>query len=159
MTHEDQIALEAYQEDQRAMTADEQRLLPGYLAGYREAARAGLHFANDLLVYILNSDDANLAAWGIAYGINAPVCGGVSEDERARKIGKGRAAISRRSREFQRGMNLPLAAAMRDSAGPCADARGRQLSPPLQTEEFDREEERRARSRERQERKLSDSNL
>jgi hypothetical protein len=118
----DRLAVEQWEAHERGEMPDDER------DAYREAAQQYLRHLNSTLVFIVTRPNLRLAIWQVACGMGLAMCDGMSLDERARELGVTRAALSKGAKDYQRGMQLPLAEGMRDSAGACAEARERQLS-------------------------------
>jgi hypothetical protein len=118
----DRLAVEQWEASERGEMPDDER------DAYREAAQEFLRHINATLVFIVSRPNLRLALWQVAFGMNLAMCDGLNMDEKARELGVSRAALSKGARDYQRGMQLPMAEGMRDSAGACAEARERQLS-------------------------------
>jgi len=87
---------------------------------YRVAARHMLDFMNRAMVFILESRSKEISAWGIAYALGLDVASRQPMAGVARQLKVTRAAISKETKEFQRGCSLPPSLTQK-RAGACAN--------------------------------------
>lgn len=74
---------------------------------YREAARCLLDFMNRTVIFIMRRRSKELALWGVAYALGLDIASRQSMAVLARQLQITRAAISKETKEFQRGCSLP----------------------------------------------------
>ena len=121
------LAVEAYESEERNRFGGTDEAMRAELDGFREASEKMLAFINSFAIFTISRPDARLAIWQAIYGAGLPCGEGMTMEARAKELGCTRAALSKGAKEFQRGLMLPMAEGMRDSAKACADARERQL--------------------------------
>ncbi len=96
---------------------------------YRAAARQMLDFMNRALIFIIESRSKEISAWGVAYALGLDVASRQPMAGIARQLKVTRAAISKETKEFQRGCSLPPSLTQKRAAA-CAnyyDKRNAQL--------------------------------
>jgi len=75
-------------------------LLPGYKAGYRDAAIRAMEVGNRMVDWIITAKNKAVAVWQVAFAVGLNCCQGTSMTEVAKGLGVTKAAISKGAREF-----------------------------------------------------------
>ena len=74
---------------------------------YRAAARQMLDFMNQVIVFVLDSRSKEISIWAVAYALGLDVAARQPMAGVARQLKVTRAALSKQTKEVQRGCSLP----------------------------------------------------
>jgi hypothetical protein len=73
---------------------------------YREASKRGLRVINNIIDYIEEADDKDVALWVVCYAIGSFKCQGVSMSDKAAQLGMSVQAFQKRIKILERQVNI-----------------------------------------------------